>query len=173
MWEEEQSFLWFVNIFFFYMLKKPWLYMKDGLNLNNQKKRKTAAHIIHKNMLRVTAIRFYFTKSICLPLNKIPFLVLKIYVEQKLLHFLNYCPSPSGVWSGTSPWLPVSPPWKIKGFQMKCYISMCYHVFFSSLQHALSFSLTVSFHSSPTQIHALEQLSKGSLFICLHTVIWV
>lgn len=140
MWEGEQSFLWFVNIFFFYMLKKPWLYMKDGLNLNNQKRKKyTAARIIHKYMLHVTAKTLFLYKAHLITSNINPFHVLKIYVEQKLLHFLNDSPSPpSCVCCGKSLWRPVSPkdtppPQQKKGGFKWNFISICVTTCFSSL----------------------------------------
>lgn len=97
------------------------LYVKEALTVHERwpkskqskkKKKYTAARIIHKYMLHVTARTLFLYQAHLITSNINPFRVLKIYVEQKLLHFLNDSPSPPpppSVWCGKSLRLPVSP----------------------------------------------------------------
>lgn len=117
MWEDEQSFLWFVNIFFFY------IYVKEALTLHerwpeskqSEKKRNSCSHhpqvyatcncqtffLLYKLHLFFTKKNISCAQNLCWTKKK-----------KKLLHFLNYSPSPSVTWRP----LPIKK--KKKGFQM-------------------------------------------------------
>lgn len=170
MWEGEQSCLWFVNIFFF-------LYVKVALTDHERwpKTKQSEDQLLASSTVYAKcnyhALLLYQTHSITSPHAPPPHVCL---LKGDLLNYFNtlrivlHLPLVSAIVALPDPGrLPASPLRIRQIVSNEIHINMCVGVCSSLRSSALSLSPTASFHSSLAQIHALERLLKGSLFIRL------